>query len=146
MHKFKEAWVVYIVLVSIIISTSILAAKIYVPFQNIVKIEKMLESKSKVEFYNPNSTEPIIITDDALRVELHNIFNDIDIGRKIIPCKDRDSKDIYTVKFEFTNSENKQVEYLISINNDYHMRINGITYKASSDIYSELQDISAKLL
>lgn len=145
MHKFKEVWVVYTVLISIIITTSVLAAKIYVPFQNIVKIEKMLEAESKVELYNPNSIEPITITSDTLRVEIHNVFNDIEISRKLLPRKNSESKDLYTVKLEYTDSKNKKVEYLIAINNDYHMRINGLTYKASSDIYNELKDISTGL-
>jgi len=145
MQKFKEAWVVYTVLISIIISTSILAAKIYVPFQNIVKIEKMLESKSKVELYNPNSTEPINISNDILRVDIHNMFNDIEISRKLFPCKNKHNQNFYNIKFEFINCENKKVEYLISIYEDSHMSINGITYTVSSNIFEVVKDISTNL-
>lgn len=141
MHSKRQSWIVYVVLIAVITVTTLIEAKLYIPIKNIVKLEKMIESESKVNISRTNSNKSINISDEKLRVKIHNLFNDIKISRKFFVPKLNSSIPTYEIKIEYVDDRNENITYLISIIDSKYISINGAFFVMSDDIYSELQSI-----
>lgn len=141
MHSKRQSWIVYVVLIVVITVTTLIEAKLYIPIKNIVKLEKMIESESKVNLSKTNSNKSINISDEKLRVRIHNLFNDIKISRNFFVPKLDSSIPTYEIKIEYVDDRNENITYLISILDSKYISINGAFFVMSDDIYSELQSI-----
>lgn len=142
---FKKTWIAYIMIMVIIISITYIQATIYIPFSNVVKVEKIVEQNTKlvVEVENSNSTSEV--TDESSRVKIHNIFNDLEVSRDFFVTMPNEAVPSYNIKLEYVNSDNKEVVYVVRIIGDNIISINGDTFNTSRNIYNDVKSIVTTL-
>jgi len=141
MYSNNKTWMIYTILAVILILITFMQVTLYFPIHNAIKIEKMVESNSKITITKSNSDDIIDVNIENMRVNIHNLFNDLKISRNFIVFKSQMALPNYVIKLQYVGSENKEIISTITIFDNGAVNINGEVYTTSDNIYNKIENI-----
>jgi len=141
MYSNNKTWLVYAILVVIIILITYMQVTLYIPFKNVVKTEKMVESNSIITITQSNSDNIIDVDSETMRVNVHNLFNDLKVSRNFFVFNSQMELPNYTIELQYISSDNKEITFTITIYNNSTVNINGEVFTTSENIYDKIESI-----
>jgi|GEM_PF-2532716 len=141
MYSNNKTWLVYAILVVIIILITYMQVTLYIPFKNVVKTEKMVEANSIITITQSNSDNIIDVDSETMRVNVHNLFNDLKVSRNFFVFNSQMELPNYTIELQYISSDNKEITFTITIYNNSTVNINGEVFTTSENIYDKIESI-----
>jgi hypothetical protein len=141
MYSNNKTWMVYTILVVIIILITYMQVTLYIPFTNIVKTEKIVESNSKITITQSNSDKIIDVYSETMKVNVHNVFNDLKVSRNFFVFNSQMELPNYVMKLQYISSDKKEISFTITVFNNSTVNINGEIFTTSENIYDKIEKI-----